>query len=320
MLSAISHQPLAISGLVIKAQSGFFTVHTENGDVVCKLRGKLKQKKLESDLATVGDRVTISLLEDGTGMIESVGERTRALTRRKPSAKGRAARGGDTDNQHESIIIANPDQAVFVFACAQPAPHLAMLDRFLVVAEANHIPAIICANKCDLVSPEEAEKLFSVYRTMEYTVIFSSASNGLGVNELREKLKEKISVLTGPSGVGKSSLLNAIQPQLGITVKTVSEATFKGRHTTVHPELIPLEAGGWVADTPGIRALALYDIDNYELDGYFRDVSPYVDRCAFNNCTHTHESGCAVRAAVERGDIQPGRYESYLKIRTEKLE
>lgn len=305
----------AINGLIVKAQSGFFTVHTENGDVICKLRGKLKQKKLESDLATVGDRVTISLLDDGTGMIESVGERTRALTRRKPSPKGRAARGGDTDDQRESIIIANPDQAVFVFACAQPAPHLGMLDRFLVVAEANRIPAIICANKIDMVSREEAEKLFGGYQTIGYTVIFSSAINGNGVSELREKLRGKISVLTGPSGVGKSSLLNAIQPQLGITVKTVSHTTQKGRHTTVHPELIPLNEGGWVADTPGIRALALYDIDKYELDGYFRDICIYVDHCAFSDCTHVQESGCAVRAAVERGDIQSRRYESYLKIR-----
>ena len=307
--------PSAINGLVIKAQSGFFTVHTEHGDVVCKLRGKLKQKKLESDLATVGDRVTISRLADGSGMIESVGERTRALTRRKPSPKGRAARGGDTDDQRESVIVANPDQAVFVFACAQPDPHLSMLDRFLVVAEANHIPAILCANKNDLVSPEDAEKLFGGYRAMGYSVIYTSAITGMGVEALRESLRGKISVLTGPSGVGKSSLLNAIQPQLGIRVKSVSGATQKGRHTTVHPELIPLNAGGWVADTPGIRALALYDIDQYELDGYFRDICLYVDHCAFNNCTHSQESGCAVRAAVERGEIQLRRYESYLKIR-----
>ena len=307
--------PSAINGLVIKAQSGFFTVHTEHGDVVCKLRGKLKQKKLESDLATVGDRVTISRLADGSGMIESVGERTRALTRRKPSPKGRAARGGDTDDQRESVIVANPDQAVFVFACAQPDPHLSMLDRFLVVAEANHIPAILCANKNDLVSPEDAEKLFGGYRAMGYSVIYTSAITGMGVEALRESLRGKISVLTGPSGVGKSSLLNAIQPQLGIRVKSVSGATQKGRHTTVHPELIPLNAGGWVADTPGFRALALYDIDQYELDGYFRDICLYVDHCAFNNCTHSQESGCAVRAAVERGEIQLRRYESYLKIR-----
>jgi len=320
MPDAISHQPKAISGLIIKAQSGFFTVHTASGNVVCKLRGKLKQKKLESDLATVGDRVTLSRLADGSGMIESVGERTRALTRRKPSPKGRAARGGSADDQHESVLIANPDQAVFVFACAQPAPHLGMLDRFLVVTEANHIPAIICANKNDLVSPEDAGKLFGGYQTIGYPVIFSSAINGAGVSELREKLKGKISVLAGPSGVGKSSLLNAIQPQLGITVKAVSGATQKGRHTTVHPELIPLNEGGWVADTPGIRALALYDIDKYELDGYFRDICLYVNRCAFNNCTHTQESGCAVKAAVERGEIQSRRYESYLKIRAEKVE
>ncbi len=301
------------SGLVVKAQSGFFTVHTDGGLVVCKLRGKLKRGPRESDLATVGDQVTISRLDDGSGVIEAVAPRERVLARRKPSPKGRAARSEDVER--ESIILANPDQAVFVFACAQPAPRLAMLDRFLVVAEANHIPAIICANKLDLVLEEEARALFAGYEPLGYRVIYASAATGAGVAELKAQLAGHVSALTGPSGVGKSSLLNAIQPGLGLAAKTVSWATQKGRHTTVHPELIALSEGGWVADTPGIRALALHDIDPYELDGYFPDIRPFVADCAFSDCTHKQEEGCAVRAAVEEGKIQARRYESYIKIR-----
>lgn len=302
------------AGLIVKAQSGFFTVHTGGGFVVCKLRGKLKKTRRDSDLATVGDRVTINGLPDGTGIIESVAERTRVLARRRPSPKGRAVRPAD-DVEHESIILANPDQAVFVFACARPAPRLGMLDRFLVVAEANSIPAIICANKSDLVSEEQARDLFSGYAEVGYAVIYTSAISGAGLPELRARLRGKVSALAGPSGVGKSSLLNVIQPGLGIAVRAISGATQKGRHTTAHPELMPLDDGGWVADTPGIRALALYDIDPYELDGFFPDIRPFVNECGFSDCAHMREPNCAVRAAVERGDIQPRRYQSYLKIR-----
>ncbi len=310
--SFIVHRSL--SGLVIKAQSGFFTVYTDSGSIVCKLRGKLKQERRDSDLATVGDHVTLTRLADGTGIIETVAKRTRVLARRKPSPKGRAARGAP-EQEHESIILANPDQAMFVFACAKPEPRLGMLDRFLIVAEANNIPAVICVNKVDLVPEHEARGLFSGYEAIGYTVTYVSATLGTGLDRLRTQLAGRVSALTGPSGVGKSSLLNAIQPGLGIAAKTVSHATQKGRHTTVHPELIPLEGGGWGADTPGIRALALHDIESFELDGYFPDLRPFVAQCVFSNCTHTHEKGCAVRAAVERGEIQSRRYESFLRIR-----
>lgn len=299
-------------GLIIKAQSGFFTVETGQGPVVCKLRGKLKQKKLDTDLVTVGDRVTVSRLADGTGLIESIEERTHALARRRPAPKGRAAHG---ETEHETIILANPDQAVFVFACAQPAPHLNMLDRFLVVAEANQIPVIICANKVDVTGLTEAQALFGIYERLGYTVIYTSAQTELGVPELRAHLSGRISALTGPSGVGKSSLLNKLQPGLGIAVKTVSTASAKGRHTTVHPELVPLDGGGWVADTPGIRALALHDIEPYEVDGYFPDIRQHIGECAYRNCTHTVEPGCGVRAAVARGEIDARRYDSFLRIR-----
>jgi ribosome biogenesis GTPase len=302
------------SGLIIKAQSGFFTVHTDEGPIISKLRGRLKKEKTFADLATVGDHVTVTRLPDGTGVIEEVEERVRALKRRKPSPKGRGQRASD-DDEREAVILANPDQAVLVFACAQPSPSLGMLDRFLVVAEANEVPAIICANKIDLIGEEEARSLFGIYEKLGYRVFHTSTRTGQGVEALRAQLIGRISALTGPSGVGKSSLLNAIQPGLGIDVKTVSQATNKGRHTTVHPELVPLTGGGWVADTPGIRALALHDIEPYEVDGYFPDIQPYIHQCAFSNCTHVVETGCAVRAAVERGEIDKRRYGSYVRIR-----
>jgi len=311
-----SDPSLQDSGLIIKAQSGFFTVQTGSGPVICKLRGKLKQKRLDTDLATVGDQVTLTRQADGTGVIDTVAERTRALARRKANPRNRTAR---TEAEHETVILANPDQAVFVFACAQPEPHLNMLDRFLVVAEASNIPAIICANKSDLVSEAEARALFSPYEPLGYPVIYASAHTGAGVDDLRARLVGKLSALTGPSGVGKSSLLNALQPGLGIAVNAISAQTEKGRHTTVHPELVPLEGGGWVADTPGIRALALHDIEPYEVDGYFPDIRPYIGDCDYRNCTHTVEPGCGVRAAVERGDIDPRRYDSFVRIRAGQL-
>jgi ribosome biogenesis GTPase len=304
-----------LNGIVIKAQSGFFTVRSEAGRlVVCHLRGRLKQKRQRTDLATIGDRVTISEQPDGTGMIESVAPRHSVLVRRAPTGAGRSGRRAAARDKAQ-VIIANPDQAVFVFACAEPAPRLGALDRFLVMAEAERLPAVICANKVDLVTPAQAEALFGIYPPLGYPVLFTSARQGTGVAELRERLRGRLSVLAGPSGAGKSSLLNALQPGLGLRAKAVSRATQKGRHTTVYPELLPLEAGGFVADTPGMRALALWDVEPAELDGYFVEIKPLVAGCTFNNCTHLSEPGCAVRAALAAGRIAPSRYQSYCRLR-----
>ncbi len=307
-------------GLVIKAQSGFFTVHTADGDFICRVRGRLKRRRLDTDLVAVGDRVRIRLTEDGGGLIEEVYERERALSRLAPPPRGRGSRRWDRDGylaEREQVIVANPDQAVFVLACAEPAPRLRMLDRLLVGAEVQHIPAVVCANKIDLVGREAAEALFGVYAEIGYPVLYTSAVTGAGVDDLREALRGKLSALIGPSGVGKTSLLNAIQPGLGLRVQEVSRATRKGRHTTVVPQIVPLDIGGWVADTPGIRALALFDLDPEELDAYFPDIAPYVTHCRFSDCTHTVEPGCAVRQAVEEGAISRHRYESYIRLREE---
>jgi ribosome biogenesis GTPase len=294
-----------LPGLIVRAQSGFFTVQTSMGLVTCQLRGRLKKGKRLGDLAAVGDRVTITAQPDGTGMIESVEVRSRALVRLDPRPQG----------IYQQIILANPDQVLFVFACAHPEPHLRMLDRYLVIAEKQGIPALIVANKIDLVGEDRAREFFGHYPGIGYPVIYTSVKEGSGLDELRDRLKGHLSGLAGPSGVGKSSLLNAIQPGLGQSVREVSTAINKGRHSTVVRELIPLAEGGFVADTPGMRSLALWDTEPEELDGYFPELRPLVERCQFNDCTHSHEPGCAVRAAVEAGTVHAARYDSYLRLR-----
>ncbi len=312
--------PDFLDGLVIKAQSGFFTVHTDRGDFTCQVRGRLKKERRDTDLVAIGDRVRISLTEDGSGMIEEVAERKRALARLAPRPGGRGSRRWDRNGylaEREQIIVANPDQAVFVFACADPEPRLRMLDRLLVGAELQHISPVVCANKIDLVKRREVRDLFRIYEEIGYPVIYTSAVKGKGIAKLRRQLEGKLSVMAGPSGTGKTSLLNALQPGLGLQVREVSEATGRGRHTTVVPQLFPLGGEGWVADTPGLRALALFDVDPEELDAYFPDIAPFVTHCQFSDCTHTVEPGCAVVQAVEEGQVSEHRYESYVRLREE---
>ncbi len=294
-----------IPGLIIRSQSGFFSVQTESGTFTCHLRGRLKQGKHLGDIAAVGDRVQITCQSNGVGSIEKVEMRTRSLVRMEPRPQG----------MYQQVILANPDQAVFVFACARPAPHLRMLDRFLVIAGRQKLSVIIVANKIDLLGRAQAGEIFGFYPTIGYPVIYTCAKTGEGVDELHERLKGKISALAGPSGVGKSSLLNAIQPGLGLAVCEISEAFQKGRHTTTVRQLFPLEQGGYVADTPGMRSLALWDITPEELDGYFPELAALVAHCQFSNCNHKTEPGCAVRAAVEAGTVRPERYDSYLRLR-----
>jgi len=294
-------------GIVVRAQSGIYTLASQGSTIQAQLRGRLKQGPKTGDIVAVGDWVLFVRQADGKGMIEEIEERRTQLSRMSPSP------GGD----YEQVIIANLDQAVFVFACADPTPRMRMLDRFLVIAERQEVPALIVANKTDLVSRRAARDLFGHYPGIGYPVLYTSAKKKKGLRKLEKELEGKISVFTGPSGVGKSLLLNAIQPELGLEVSEVSQSTGKGRHTTVVREMFRLKGqdNGYVADTPGLKALAMWDIEPEEFDGYFPELRELVANCRFSNCTHMEEPGCAVLAALEKGAIHPDRYESYVRLR-----
>ena len=293
------------TGLVIYAHAGSYEVQSGSQRVICLLRGRLKREKLYTDLLVAGDRVRWRLSGPGRGIIEEILPRDSQLSRPRPGS-----------SVTEDLIMANPDQAVFVFSVRQPEPNLRLLDRFLVVAEANELPAVICANKVDLLGADENPgELFGLYEAIGYVVIYTSAVSGQGVAALRKRLRGKLSVLTGPSGAGKTSLLNSVQPELGLATGQISQSTGKGRHTTVSIRLFPLDTSGYVADTPGLRSLALWDTEPEELDGYFPELAPLVTHCQFSDCSHKTEPGCAVRAAVEAGQVRPERYDSYLRLR-----
>ncbi len=294
-----------IPGRVMRLQSGFYSVETGQGTFVCQVRGRVKRRRDRTDFIAIGDRVQVSLLSDGSGVIEEVEERRSAVVRLDPRP------GGD----YRQILVANADQMGLVFACAQPAPHLRMLDRFLVICEKQGIPVFIVANKVDLVGMDAAQDWFGRYETVGYPVLYTSAAQGLGIDALRSQLQGRLTGLAGPSGVGKSSLLNAVQPELGLAVSEVSQFTQKGQHTTVVREMFALNGGGYVVDLPGLRSLALWDTQPEELDGYFPELRELVADCQYNDCTHQNETGCAVRRAVDNGTVHPERYVSYLRMR-----
>ena len=297
-----------INGIVIKSQSGFFTVDADEGQYTARLRGRFKQRDKVGDIIAVGDHVKISIQVDGTAMIEEIADRESKFSRMAPTARG----------VYEQIIIANPDQVLLTFSCTEPEPRMRMLDRFLIIVEEQEIPSVIVVNKVDLLGISKAKKIFGHYPELGYKVIYTSASKNRGIGKLRKLLQGKISVLVGPSGVGKSSLLNAVQSDLGIHVKEISKANMKGKHTTVVREMHPVDGGGYVADTPGLKALGLWDIEPEELDAYFPELRELVPFCKFSSCTHLQEPGCAVIEAVEQGKVHPARYDSYVRLRLDE--
>ena len=292
-------------GLVVRSQSGFYAVEIGDRVVLAHLRGRLKQGKAKGDLVAVGDQVEISETGGDEPMIESVEPRLRALVRQDPRPQG----------LYEQVLVANLDQAMFIFACADPAPKLRMLDRFLVVAEAQKIPALVVVTKIDLLGREKAEEIFGLYAKIGYPVLYTSAKTNESVPDFKRILQDKLTVLAGPSGAGKSTLLNAVQPGLELRVNEVREQSRKGKHTTVERLLFKLDFGGDVADTPGLKALALWDIQPEELDGYFPEMHDLIRQCKYRDCAHLDEPGCAIRNAVEEGSIHSNRYHSYRQLR-----
>ncbi|MCC6942980.1 MAG: ribosome small subunit-dependent GTPase A [Thermomicrobiales bacterium] len=298
-------------GVVVRAHGKWFAVQEIGGSrqLLASPRGTLKRVRQATDLVAVGDRVIVTELEDNEARIEEV------LPRR--SALERPARGSQTVQQ---IILANPDQALFIFAVHNPEPHRRMLDRFLVLAESQSIPAMIGVSKIDLDRAgdggvPDSRRLFGDYER-SYPVHYFSARTGEGVEALRAAMQDRLTVVAGPSGVGKSSLLNAIIPELDQQVQQVSSATGKGRHTTTSAEIFRIGPGSLIADTPGMRALAMHGVPPEDLDRHYPELRPYLGRCFYADCRHISEPGCPVLEAVAEGAIPLERYESYVALRT----
>ena len=296
-----------LAGTVLRARSGFYTVSTESGTFECQLRGRLRRERQSEDLVVPGDHVTLTPLGDAEGVIEEVAPRRSRFSRRQPGGRGA---------WKEDLMLANLDQLVVVFACADPVPHTRMLDRFLVIAEHNQVETLIVANKVDLCGAPAAEAVFGAYERIGYPVLYASARSGQGVAELRERLGGRISLVAGPSGVGKSTLLNAVHPGLNLATGAVSQTLHKGRHTTTLAELLPVDGpmGGHVADSPGLRQMAVWQIPPEELAWCYPDLRPYLGECRFADCSHGPEPGCAITAAVASGSISPARLDSYRRL------
>jgi ribosome biogenesis GTPase / thiamine phosphate phosphatase len=290
-----------VRGVVLNGTGGIWNVRTTDGAVhPASIRGRLKQEG--GDKLAVGDDVRIEREERGESWaIAEVFPRRSRLARRSPgSAYG------------ERVVVANIDQVIVVFAVANPEPHPRMLDRFLVIAAANEIQARLVFNKLELV--REPPAWIDEYRLAGYPIHFTSVREQLGLEELGDALHGRVSALSGPSGVGKSSLINSIYPGLNLRVGAISESVNKGRHTTVGAAMHPLPDGGFVVDTPGLREIGVWNLAASELDQCFLEFRPLLGECRFGDCRHVHEPGCAVRAAVADGRIGASRYDSYVKL------
>ena len=304
-------------GRVIRARTGFYDVQHDHITLRCTLRGTLKRRcrsetgrRLYADPVAVGDWVIFTQLDMEEGVIEDI------LPRQTKFSRQYAGKHGDI----EQVIVANAHQIVAVVATLMPPLNFRTLDRFLILAEAGDMEAVVCLNKMDLVDEAERAELaatFAVYEKLGYQVIYTSINVPESLDALRDALKDKLSVIVGASGVGKSSLLNALQPSLDLRIGEVGMRTQKGRHTTTLVELFPLDIGGEVADTPGIREVGLWGVDTENLEHYFPEMEPYLGTCKYNDCAHVAEPDCAIQDAVEAGEIHTERYRSYVVLRTE---
>ena len=311
MPSKASQPEIHFNGIVLWATGGVYRTLLDSGqEVEAAIRGRLKLEERTGDRVVAGDRVLVESHSDGGHSIEAVAPRKSEIARRAPGQGSRRAK----------VLVANVDQVAIVFAAAKPDPKLRMLDRMLVLAEANEVPALIIINKVDLADVAAAESLFADYFRAGYDLIFTSVKEAVGLQSLHDRIRGRQTVLTGPSGVGKSTILNYLHPDARARTREVSEAIMKGQHTTVSAELIHLPGGGFIVDTPGMREVGMWEINPEGLDVCFPDLRPFLGDCRFSTCTHIHEPGCAVRGAVEAGELSRARWESYRDLYLESVE
>ena len=282
-----------MQGKIIRGIAGFYYVHVpEIGILECKAKGIFRKNKLKP---LVGDFVNVSVIdeENKKGNIDEVLERKNELIR---------------------PAVANIDQALVIFAVKKPEPNLNLLDRFLIMMEQKEIPCVLVFNKSDLATEEEKQAFRKVYENSGCKILFVSAKQNQGIDEVREILSHKTSTVAGPSGVGKSSLINMLQSEINMETGSISEKIERGKHTTRHTEFIPIGEDTFIMDTPGFSSLAVFDMEKEELEQFYPEFDEYRDTCRFNGCSHTHEPGCSVKEAIAEGKISKERYENYQLI------
>ncbi len=282
-----------MQGKIIKGIAGFYYVQTPaNGLYECKAKGVFRKEKIKP---LVGDNVEISVLDEAEkkGNIDDIYPRKNELIR---------------------PVVANIDQVLVIFAASQPKPNLNLLDRFLVSMEKQGVPAIICFNKVDTVSEEECRRLGSIYEKSGCPVMFVSAKEEKDIDKIQELLLHKTTAVAGPSGVGKSTLVNLIAPDAEMETGEISQRIDRGKHTTRHSEILPIGEESYICDTPGFTALAVWEMEKEELKDYFAEFAPYEGECRFLGCTHTHEPQCAVKEALKAGEISKERYQNYQEM------
>lgn len=303
-----------MQGLVIKNTGSWYTVKTSNGDFInCKIKGNFRLKGIRStNPIAVGDNVDIVLNQEGTAFITHICERRNYIIRKSQNL-----------SKQSHIIAANVDQALLIVTVNHPQTSTIFIDRFLATAEAYSVPVVLVFNKNDILTDEERhyqEMMVKLYSNIGYTCLIISATTGQGIEELTPLLQGKITLLSGNSGVGKSTLINRILPDANLRTSAISDAHNTGMHTTTFSEMIEMPNDGYLIDTPGIKGFGTFDIEPEELTSYFRDIFHFSKNCRFNNCTHTHEPGCAVLEAVKEHYISESRYQSYVSMLTDKDE
>ena len=299
-------------GLIIKNTGSWYTVKTDDGRIVeCKVKGNFRLKGIRSTSpVAVGDYVDIIMNAEGTALISAIDDRKNYIIRKASNL-----------SKQSQIIAANLDQALLIITIKQPETSTTFIDRFLAGAEAYRVPVVLVFNKTDLLNDDERryqQQMVTLYETIGYPCIEISAETGMGIDQLQTLLKQKVTLVSGNSGVGKSTLINAIIPHADQRTAKISNAHGTGMHTTTFSEMIELAEGGYLIDTPGIKGFGTFDIEREELTSYFKEIFEFSKDCKFNNCTHTHEPGCAVLQAVENHYISASRYQSYLNMLEDK--